>query len=194
MGNKTFSFSHQKKYLLLVFSELKNQIAIANDTEIDDQPIEEETGTDLRHNYMVAKIKNSTIAIEITKVLEVIEGSDVTPLYKVADFIRGLISLRGQVLSCIDLSRYLGHELTVIDERNKFIVINVSGTDFALCIDRVLGSSLSSNHLFKTQPKFFKTKFQIISQIFRKKDGEVTLIFKPDLFLKSTELQEYQKN
>ena len=188
-----FIFSPEK-ISTLVFSELKNQIAIANDTEIDDQPIEEETGADLRHNYMVAKIKNSTIAIEITKVLEVIEGSDVTPLYKVADFIRGLISLRGQVLSCIDLSRYLGHELTVIDERNKFIVINVSGVDFALCIDRVLGIQSIQHSSFQDSIKVFQNEIPNYFPNFREKEGEVTLIFKPDLFLKSTELQEYQKN
>ena len=188
-----FIFSPEK-ISTLVFSELKNQVAIANDTEIDDQTIEEETDADLRHNYMVAKIKNSTIAIEITKVLEVIEGSDVTPLYKVADFIRGLISLRGQVLSCIDLSRYLGHELTVIDERNKFIVINVSGVDFALCIDRVLGIQSIQQSSFQDSTKVFQNEIPNYFPNFREKEGEVTLIFKPDLFLKSTELQEYKKN
>ena len=64
-GEQNLFIFSPEKISTLVFSELKNQIAIANDTEIDDQPIEEETGTDLRHNYMVAKIKNSTIAIEI---------------------------------------------------------------------------------------------------------------------------------
>ena len=192
-GEQNLFIFSPEKISTLVFSELKNQVAIANDTEIDDQTIEEETDADLRHNYMVAKIKNSTIAIEITKVLEVIEGSDVTPLYKVADFIRGLISLRGQVLSCIDLSRYLGHELTVIDERNKFIVINVSGVDFALCIDRVLGIQSIQQSSFQDSTKVFQNEIPNYFPNFREKEGEVTLIFKPDLFLKSTELQEYKK-
>jgi len=193
-GEQNLFIFSPEKISTLVFSELKNQIAIANDGEIDDKSIEEEKDADLRHDYMVAKIKNSTIAIEITKVLEVIEGSDVTPLYKVADFIRGLISLRGQVLSCIDLSRYLGHELTVIDERNKFIVINVSGVDFALCIDRVLGIQSIQQSSFQDSTKVFQNEIPNYFPNFREKEGEVTLIFKPDLFLKSTELQEYKKN
>ena len=193
-GDQNLFIFSPEKISTLVFSELKNQIAIANDGEIDDKSIEEEKDADLRHDYMVAKIKNSTIAIEITKVLEVIEGSDVTPLYKVADFIRGLISLRGQVLSCIDLSRYLGHELTVIDERNKFIVINVSGVDFALCIDRVLGIQSIQQSSFQDSTKVFQNEIPNYFPNFQEKEGEVTLIFKPDLFLKSSELQEYQKN
>ena len=187
-----FIFSPEK-ISMLVFSELKNQIAVGTEEDIDSKSSEEEI-TDLSHDYMVAKIKNSTIAIEITKVLEVIEGSDVTPLYKVADFIRGLISLRGQVLSCIDLSKYLGHELTVIDERNKFIVISVSGVDFALCIDRVLGIQSIQQSSFQDSTKVFQNDIPNYFPNFQEKGGEVTLIFKPDFFLKSPELQEYKKN
>ena len=126
-GEQNLFIFSPEKIAALVYSELKNQIAVGNEEERANKIGDHETEIGLSCDYMVAKIKNSTIAIEITQVVEVIEGSEVTPLYKVADFIRGLISLRGQVLSCIDLSRYLGHDLTVIEERNKFIVINVSG-------------------------------------------------------------------
>ena len=192
-GEQNLFIFSPEKISILVFSELKNQIAVGTEEDIDNEPSDEEL-TDLHHDYMVAKIKNSTIAIEITKVLEVIEGSDVTPLYKVADFIRGLISLRGQVLSCIDLSKYLGHELTVIDERNKFIVVSVSGVDFALCIDRVLGIQSIRQSSFQESTKVFQNEIPNYFPSFQETGGEVTLIFKPDLFLKSPELQEYQKN
>jgi len=188
-----FIFSPEK-IATLVYSELKNQIAVGNEEERANKIGDHETETGLSCDYMVAKIKNSTIAIEITQVVEVIEGSEVTPLYKVADFIRGLISLRGQVLSCIDLSRHLGHDLTVIDERNKFIVINVSGVDFALCIDRVLGIKSIQKSFFQDSTKVFQNEIPKYFPNFQEKEGDVTLIFKPDLFLKSTELQEYQKN
>jgi chemotaxis signal transduction protein len=154
-GEQNLFIFSPEKIAALVYSELKNQIAVG---------------------------------------IEVIEGSEVTPLYKVADFIRGLISLRGQVLSCIDLSRYLGHDLTVIDERNKFIVINVSGVDFALCIDRVLGIKSIQKSFFQDSTNVFQNEIPKYFPNFQEKEGEVTLIFKPDLFLKSTELQEYQKN
>ena len=191
-GEQNLFIFSPEKIAALVFSELKNQIAVGIKKENFEKLSDDETG--LGCDYMVAKIKNSTIAIEITQVLEVIEGSEVTPLYKVADFIRGLISLRGQVLSCLDLSRHLGHDLTVIDERNKFIVINVSGVDFALCIDRVLGIQSIQKSFFQDSTKVFQNEIPKYFPNFREQDGDVTLIFKPDLFLKSTELQEYQKN
>ena len=193
-GEQNLFIFSPEKIATLVYSELKNQIAVGNEEERANKIGDHETETGLSCDYMVAKIKNSTIAIEITQVVEVIEGSEVTPLYKVADFIRGLISLRGQVLSCIDLSRHLGHDLTVIDERNKFIVINVSGVDFALCIDRVLGIKSIQKSFFQDSTKVFQNEIPKYFPSFQEKEGDVTLIFKPDLFLKSTELQEYQKN
>ena len=193
-GEQNLFIFSPEKIASLVYSELKNQIAVGIEEERAEKIVDDETEAGLSLDYMVAKIKNSTIAIEITQVVEVIEGSEVTPLYKVADFIRGLISLRGQVLSCIDLSRYLGHDLTVIDERNKFIVINVNGVDFALCIDRVLGIKSIQKSFFQDSTKVFQNEIPKYFPNFQEKEGEVTLIFKPDLFLKSTELQEYQKN
>ncbi|MDA9609673.1 chemotaxis protein CheW [Paracoccaceae bacterium] len=193
-GEQNLFIFSPEKIAALVYSELKNQIAVGNEEQRANKIGDHDTETGLSCDYMVAKIKNSTIAIEITQVVEVIEGSEVTPLYKVADFIRGLISLRGQVLSCIDLSRYLGHDLTVIDERNKFIVINVSGVDFALCIDRVLGIKSIQKSFFQDSTKVFQNEIPKYFPNFQEKEGDVTLIFKPDLFLKSTELQEYQKN
>ena len=193
-GEQNLFIFSPEKIAALVFSELKNQIAVGNKKESLEELSDEESEMGLSCDYMVAKIKNSTIAIEITQVLEVIEGSEVTPLYKVADFIRGLISLRGQVLSCLDLSRHLGHDLTVIDERNKFIVINVSGVDFALCIDRVLGIKSIQKSFFQDSATVFQNEIPKYFPNFREQDGDVTLIFKPDLFLKSTELQEYRKN
>ena len=192
-GEQNLFIFSPEKIAALVYSELKNQIAVGAEEEKVKKLSDAEIETNLSSDYMVAKIKNSTIAIEITQVLEVIEGSEVTPLYKVADFIRGLISLRGQVLSCIDLSRHLGHDLTVIDERNKFIVINVAGVDFALCIDRVLGIQSIQKSVFQDSTKVFQNEIPKYFPNFCEKDGDVTLIFKPDLFLKSTELQEYHK-
>ena len=193
-GEQNLFIFSPEKIAALVYSELKNQIAVGAEEERVKKLSPDEIEINLNSDYMVAKIKNSTIAIEITQVLEVIEGSEVTPLYKVADFIRGLISLRGKVLSCIDLSRYLGHDLTIIDERNKFIVINVSGVDFALCIDRVLGIQSIQKSFFQDSAKVFQNEIPKYFPIFHEKEGDITLIFKPDLFLKSTELQEYQKN
>ena len=69
----------------------------------------------------------------------------------------------------------------------------MSGVDFALCIYRVLGIQSIQKSFFQDSNKVFQNEIPKYFPNFREKDGDVTLIFKPDLFLKSQELQEYQK-
>mgnify|MGYP001472967026 CR=1 FL=1 len=113
-----YIFSPQK-IARLVSRELKNQIVVGAGNPEGKISGESETGAGQEIDFMLALIKNSTLAIEITKVLEVIEGFEVTPLYKVSDYIRGLINLRGQVLACIDLAQYLGYDFTETEQWEK---------------------------------------------------------------------------
>lgn len=183
-----FLFSPQK-IAHLVFEELRNQIVIDSD---HNDSILQNTEAVVTVDFMLARIKDSTVAIEITKVVEVIEGFEVTPLYKVSDYIRGLINLRGQVLACIDLALYLGYDYTVIDERNKFIVLRVEEVEFALCIDDSLGIESIDPSNFQSSDKVFKSEiYQFFPDFVEQKDL-VKLIFRPELFLKEPDLFRYK--
>ena len=89
--------------------------------------------------FIYARIDGFHFVVEIAKVVEIIQGFDVTPVYGQSKFVRGLINLRGQVLACIDISTYLGCSGLILDERNKYLVLSHENQEFALCIDEVLG-------------------------------------------------------
>ena len=188
-----YIFSPQKM-AQLVSRELKNQIVVESVGSEPNISEEADAGVDQETDFMLALIKDSTLAIEITKVLEVIEGFEVTPLYKVSDYIRGLINLRGQVLACIDLAHYLGYDFTVLDERNKFIVVNVEGVEFALCIDDSVGIEALNTSNFQSCEKVFKSEINKYFPEFVEQDGQVKLIFKPELFVKEPDLLQYRLN
>ena len=188
-----YIFSPQKM-AQVVSRELKNQIVVETVGSEPNISEEADAGVDQETDFMLALIKDSTLAIEITKVLEVIEGFEVTPLYKVSDYIRGLINLRGQVLACIDLAHYLGYDFTVLDERNKFIVVNVEGVEFALCIDDSVGIEALNTSNFQSCEKVFKSEINKYFPDFVEQDGQVKLIFKPELFVKEPDLLQYRLN
>lgn len=89
--------------------------------------------------FIYARIDDFHFVVEIAKVVEIIQGFDVTPVYGQNKFVRGLINLRGQVLACIDISIYLGCSGLILDERNKYLVLKHENQEFALCIDEVFG-------------------------------------------------------
>ena len=178
----------------VVTRELKGQLVANGELHLKSRSMCGELKDSKTIDYLIAKIRESFVAIEITKVLEVIEGFEVTSLYKVSDFIRGLINLRGQVLACIDLSKDLGFDLMVIDERNKFIVISESGSDFALCVDELIGIKALDGHIFQETEKVFPDQVAKFFPSFIDESGELKLIMRPELFIHSESLLDYRKN
>ncbi|XAT59606.1 hypothetical protein GN278_01460 [Rhodobacteraceae bacterium Araon29] len=89
--------------------------------------------------FIFARIYDFHFVVEISSVIEIIEGYDVTQLHSTNNFVRGLLNLRGQVIACIDISSSLGCEKLIIDERNKYLVLNHHQFEFALCVNEVIG-------------------------------------------------------
>ena len=193
-NDKNLYIFSPEKIAEVVYRELKNQIVATKEANTELVSKAEDQNAYNLIDYLIAKIKESYVAIEITKVIEVIEGFEVTSLYKVSDFIRGLINLRGQVLACIDLSKYLGFELMVIDERNKFIVISEGGSDFALCVDELIGIKGLDWKTFQETDKVFPEDVSKFFPSFIEESEQIKLIMKPELFVNSETLLPYSKN
>ena len=193
-NDKNLYIFSPEKIAEVVYRELKNQIVATKEANTELMSEAEDQNAYNLIDYLIAKIRESYVAIEITKVIEVIEGFEVTSLYKVSDFIRGLINLRGQVLACIDLSKYLGFELMVIDERNKFIVISEGGSDFALCVDELIGIKGLDWKTFQETDKVFPEDVSKFFPSFIEESEQIKLIMKPELFVNSETLLPYSKN
>ena len=101
-------------------------------------------------NFIYCRINNFNFVVEISNVVEIIEGYAVTELYGSNDFVRGLINLRGQVICCLDISSQLGCAKFILDERNKYIVLKNGQHDFALCVDEVIGMRKLDKNNFLT--------------------------------------------
>lgn len=89
--------------------------------------------------FLCARIERALFGIPVEHVIEVIEGYDVTPLFRVPPIVRGLINLRGQVLACLDISDDLGFPLRQLEEHNQFVVLKHEDAELALCVDKVIG-------------------------------------------------------
>lgn len=95
--------------------------------------------TENLEKFILSQIGEITIAHPVGTVLEIVEGLDVMPLFGADPSLRGLTSLRGRVLACVDISEVLGLAPRVLDDRSAFLVLSTKEAEFALCVDRVLG-------------------------------------------------------
>jgi purine-binding chemotaxis protein CheW len=83
------------------------------------------------------KIGNFKFGVPICQVIEIIEGYSVSPLFRVSEYLRGLINLRGQIIACFDISPSLGIPLRILEENNKYIIFQYQEYEMALCVDSV---------------------------------------------------------
>jgi purine-binding chemotaxis protein CheW len=124
--------------------------------------------------YLCARIDRPLFAIPVEKVSEVIEGHDVTPLFKMPPLVRGLINLRGQVVACIDVSLDLGFPPRTLEERSQFVVLESDGATAALCVDRVAGIRLLAPESFQKADLVLSGELtRYATGVLEEKDGPV---------------------
>ena len=87
--------------------------------------------------YMCATVEGTVLGIPVEDVIEVIEGLDVTRLFNVPPILRGVTSVRGKVLACVDVSHMLGVRPRLLDERSKFVILQHDGIEMSFCVDDV---------------------------------------------------------
>ncbi len=91
-------------------------------------------------------------AFESSMVREVVPISELTPVPCTPPFVLGIINLRGQILSVIDIKRLFGLPEKGITQLNKVIVLSSEDMEFGVLADEVSGSGRVRLNSLKTLP------------------------------------------
>ena len=101
--------------------------------------LEEMDGTDdaQKGKFMTFRCGKESFAIEIKYVTEIIGIQNITAIPEVADYIKGLINLRGKIIPVIDVTIRFRKPPFEYTDRTCIIVINVKGTEVGLIIENI---------------------------------------------------------
>ncbi|HON77093.1 MAG TPA: chemotaxis protein CheW [Spirochaetota bacterium] len=83
------------------------------------------------------KIGHEEYGIEILKVQEILKLPKITKLPKSAEYILGVIDLRGKVIPIVDLSMRFGNLDEDSSQSKRAIVVDIRGKQIGLAIDAV---------------------------------------------------------
>jgi purine-binding chemotaxis protein CheW len=83
---------------------------------------------------------DETYAIELSHVREVFPLRQLTPLPCTPPFVRGIVSVRGQILSILDLRRLFDMPERETVEENNVIVVHGDDMEFGLMVQSILGT------------------------------------------------------
>ena len=85
-------------------------------------------------------LASETYALESTFVREAYPLKDFTPLPGTPPFVLGIINVRGQILSVIDLKKFFDLPEKGLGQLNKLIILHNEQMEFAILADDILGA------------------------------------------------------
>ena len=92
--------------------------------------------TDLGGKYLTFLLAEEEYGLDILKVREIIGIMDITRVPQTADFVRGVLNLRGKVIPVIELRSKFGLAVTEYNDQTCIIVVDV-GMLMGVIVDTV---------------------------------------------------------
>jgi purine-binding chemotaxis protein CheW len=97
-------------------------------------------GTEEKILVVVFILGDEELAVEINQVREIIRIPRITKVPNSSEFVEGLINLRGQVKTVLNLRKRLGIEKGVVDDKEgKIVIVEANEKTFGIIVDKVLG-------------------------------------------------------
>ncbi len=101
---------------------------------------EVETGPAQLHEVLVVRLAGERLGIAPALAREVLRVPPrLVPVPKAAEFIRGIINVRGEILAVTDLRPFLGLEGRDIPATGRLIIVEAAGIHTALLVEEVEG-------------------------------------------------------
>lgn len=107
--------------------------AVKNALVHSDQTAQSET------KYLLFRVVKQLYAIEQKWVKEVVKASSFTDIPGVPHFVKGVVNVRGNIYSTVNISSFLAQKDYGLSELNKLILISNGDIEYALIADEVMG-------------------------------------------------------
>jgi purine-binding chemotaxis protein CheW len=91
----------------------------------------------LKDRYLTFHLGKESYGIEIRHVTEIIVLQEITKVPDLPDFIIGVVNLRGNVISVMDVRKRFHLETKEYDDRTCIIVVNIKDIAIGLLVDTV---------------------------------------------------------
>lgn len=95
-------------------------------------------------------VGDALYGLEILRIQEINRLMDFTMVPQAPEYVTGIMNLRGQIVTVIDLSKKLGLAGTELRDENRNIIVNDQGEYIGLLVDRI--SDVVRSDIDKIEP------------------------------------------
>ena len=86
---------------------------------------------------VIFDLASETYGVDIVSVREIIRMQEITKVPRTADFVEGVINLRGKVIPVIDLRKRFGFVQADATKETRIVVVDIGGNDIGVVVDAV---------------------------------------------------------
>jgi len=113
---------------------LKGRESASFETEVSQQEVLEAASVEL----LCFRVGSEEYAISIMDIKEIIKPREVTEVPRVPSFVRGILSLRGNIIPVFDMKTRLGLSDGAVSERERIVVVKRQGGYAGVLVDEVV--------------------------------------------------------
>lgn len=122
-------------------------------------------------------LENRFFGVEVEKVQEVFRYQEMTQVPLAPSVVRGLINLRGQIITAIDLRQRLGMKDLSNDQKPMNIVVKADGEVVSLLVDRIGDVLEVKDEVLEPPPETLdEVARQLIPGVYKLKDELLLII------------------
>ncbi len=152
------------------------------------------TGSDTTsERYLIFSLHGSRYAIAVPYVLEIGRLPSITPIPNVPAWLRGVINLRGEIISVVDLRSFLGIEQASQVHQSRILVVKTLGDEIttSLIVDQVRGFARLPRASIHTTAISIQDKIDPYLMGICEHDEQVFAVFDLERFLLSPEICQF---
>ena len=90
-----------------------------------------------KNKYISFNLNNDSYCIALDFVKEVLKDTSITKVPGIPDFIEGIMNLRGDYITVINLKKFLGLEAGIAPDKKPVIIVKCNELKLALLIDKI---------------------------------------------------------
>ena len=138
------------------------------------------------NRYMFFRLGGELYASSVHQICEVLGHTDLTPIPKTPDYFRGLLNLRGKVITVVDLSKRLGidnSQSETPEEHKSIIIFDFEGRAVGGVVDRVESvGTLTETENMELSQDMSQVDLHFISDVGKKNENLVILLNIEEVF------------
>ena len=138
----------------------------------------------LDDRYLLFTIDNTYYGLPLALALEILTVQSITKLPRVADYVKGIINLRGKVIPVLDVRKKLGIPEHEYEDSNCIIVIDIRDMHVGLIVDMVSEVATVPSDRVIPPPKTIGERSSYISSV-SQLDDKIVLNLDCDKFFQN---------